>query len=538
MNKPIYVIGHKNPDTDSIVSAIAYANYLNQTGTKAIACRCGSVSSQSEYILDRFHFEFPTKLYSAKSLLKDIELDKPLLVKEDTTIKEALDKVKKSKNKVLIVVDKDKKLEGLVSLGDLNSLWMMDEEALSKLLKTISIDDVVKTFKGQLIIKGDNNLSGKIHMFPSLKSNVDEGSIVLLRNEPDKLQYCLDLGAKLLIITTSSPIPTNIIDMAKYGNASIVTTTLTPLDVARYIFMVPRVSRVMVKKDKIIYFKEDEAVSDVSLAIASSRKRAYPVINSDNKVVASLSRFHLFNYEKKKFILVDHNEYKQMVDDIDQGEILEIIDHHRFGGIETDTPISITTKVVGATCSIIANKYFDNKVKMSKDLAGLLLSGIIADTINFKSPTTTDFDIDVAKKLVSKSGLNIDDLAKDVINAQESISDKRMVQIVYDDFKEYNIASKKIGLAQNICKSKEEYLKLKGDLKAYLEDACKQGSYDLLAIMLTNPNGSGSYLIGVGDKKEYIDKLFIKQRKEEFIEGLVSRKKQLIPELTKEFNNQ
>lgn len=534
MERPIYVIGHKNPDSDSIISAIAYAEYKRQLGFNTIASRAGSVSTETEYLLDRFGFEFPEKIYSAKSLLKDIEKDDPATCEKTITMKKALDKTVKLKNKGLVVTDKEKHLEGIVTLGDLTSMWTMTDKELEDFIKTIKIDNVCKIVKGEIVIKGEEKFSGKMHMFPSLKSNVEEDSIVLIRNEEDKLQYCLDLGAKLLIITTSSPISQRILKMAKNGNATIITTQLSPLYVSRLIYQTPTVEEVMVPKKNITYFKETDTVDDVTKIIAKSRRRSYPVVDENDRVVGSISRYHLFNYEKKKFILVDHNEVKQMVDDIEKGEILEIIDHHRMGGFKTDNPINIQTQVVGATATIISKMYLENKMKLSKKMAGLLLGAIVSDTMNFNSPTTTNLDKEVAKKLEKISGVTSEDLAKGIANSAESLLSKRKIQIVYDDFKEFSIDGNKVGLAQNICKSKEEFEQLKDELEVYLEDACKSNGYDLLVLMLTNPNGTGSYLLTAGHKKQSVQTMFLSDRKEDFVKGLVSRKKQLLPTVIEE----
>lgn len=535
MSNPIYVIGHKNPDSDSIVSAIAYADYKKQLGLNTIAARAGSVSTETEYLLDKFGFEFPVKIYSAKSLLKDIEKDKPETCEKSLTMKKALDKVVKLKSKGLVVTDKQKHLEGIVTLGDLTSMWTKTDKELENIIKTIKIDNVAKILKGEIAIRGEEKFSGKMHLFPSLKSNVDEGSIALMRNEDDKLQYCLDLGAKLLIVTTSSPISENILNMAKAGNATIITTQLSPLYVSRLIYQTPTVEEVMASLKKITYFKETETVDDVTKIITKSRRRSYPVVDRENKVVGSISRYHLFNYEKKKFILVDHNEVKQMVDDIEKGEIVEIVDHHRMGGFKTDNPISITTQVVGATATIIAKLYLDNsKVKLTKKMAGLLLGAIISDTMNFNSPTTTQLDKDVASKLETISKVSIEELAKGIADSAESLLSKRMIQIVYDDFKEFTIDGNKVGLAQNICKTKEEFDQLKDELTNYLEDACKSNGYDLFAMMLTNPNGTGSYLLLAGHKKDSLKTMFMNEKHDDFVLGLVSRKKQLLPSVIEE----
>lgn len=527
---PIYVVGHKNPDTDAIVAAIAYAEYKKAHGVNAVAGRVGSVSTETEYLLERFGFEDPRRLYTAKSILKEIEMDKAALAYKEMTMKEALDKVLKLKNRGLIVVDKKKHLEGIVTLDDLTYMWTKTDEQLASIIQKIEIDDIVRILDGKLVLRGTHQLSGKMHMFPSLKSNVEDDSIVLLRNEDDKLQYCLELGATMLVVCTSHPISKHILSMAKDAEASIITTELTPLSITRLIYQTPAIEHIMIPKERIDYFNINDTIDEASKKIAKSRHRSYPVLDNEGKVVGAISRYHLFNYQRKQLILVDHNEKKQAIDDIDDGIVLEIVDHHRFGDFESDNPIAITTQPVGATNTIIANKFFNDNLELDPNLAGIMLGAIVSDTMNFRSPTTTPIDIETARKLEAICGVRASELSKGMIEHSESLLNKRHIEIVYNDFKEFNIEGNKVGLSQAVCKSREEYDALKNDLAKYMEDSCKSGGYDLMAIMLTNPNGSGSYVLSAGARKRVVREAFT-INKDGFVEGLVSRKKQLLPGL-------
>lgn len=534
--QPVYVVGHKNPDTDAIVSAIAYAEFRKAQGVNAVASRIGSVSSETEYLLERFGFEDPLRIYTAKATLKEIEMDKAALANKEMTMKDALDKVIKLKNRGLIITDKKKHLEGIVTLDDLTYMWTKTDEELASIIRTIEIDDMVKILKGNLVLRGTHQLSGKMHMFPSLKSNVEDDSIVLLRNEDDKLQYCLELGATMLVVCTSSPISKHIISMARDAEATIITTELTPLFITRLVYQTPAIEHIMIEKERIDYFNINDTVDEASKKIAKSRHRSYPVLDNEGKVVGAVSRYHLFNYQKKQFILVDHNEKKQTVDDIDEGIVLEIVDHHRFGGFESENPINITTMPLGATATIIANKFFDSNVKLNKKLAGLLLGAIVSDTLNFKSPTTTPTDVETAEKLEKISGVKAADLSKGMIEHSESLLNKRYIEIVYNDFKEFSIDGNKLGLAQAVCTSRSEYEAIRTNLTKYLEDSCKTGGYDLMVTMLTNPNGSGSYLLSAGARKRVVGEVFT-ANSDGFVEGLVSRKKQLLPGLINGLTN-
>ena len=268
-NNPVYVIGHKNPDTDAIVSAIAYAEFKKRQGVNAVAGRIGSVSSETEYLLERFGYEDPQRLLTAKAILKEIEMDKASTVYKEYTMKEALDKVLKLKNRGLVVVDKKKHLEGIVVLDDLTYMWTKSDEELEDIIKHIEIDDIVKILEGTLVLRGNRVLSGKMHMFPSMKSNVEDDSIVLLRNEDDKLQYCLEMGAALLVVCTSSPISRTVLSKARDAEATIVTTELTPLLITRLIYQTPSIANIMIPKEKIEYFNINDTVDEVSQKIAN-----------------------------------------------------------------------------------------------------------------------------------------------------------------------------------------------------------------------------------------------------------------------------
>ena len=533
MKNPVYVFGHRNPDADSIISAIAYAEYKKAKGINAVACRLGSINNEAEFLLDKFGFEDPKRILSARSLLKEIEMDKISLVSKDITMKDALVKILKTKNKVLMVGDRSKHLIGLVSLDDLTYMWTKSDKQLEEIIKNIKIENILDTLDGKLVLEGSRGISGKLHMFPSLKSNVEDDSIVISRNEDDKIQYCLDIGASLIIVVTSSPISNAVLNMAKQADATIITTQLSPVSVTRLIYQTPTIEYVMAKKEKVVYFDDDETVQDATKRIMQSRHRSYPVLDENGKVIGGLSRYHLINYQKKKLILVDHNEYKQSIDNINDGDVMEIIDHHRFGGFSSDNPINIITKSYGSTATIIAELFFEEKLKLNKKLAGLMLGAIISDTMNFNSPTTTNTDKTIASKLEKVSGIKAKELSKQMFEHSDSILNKKFIDIVYDDFKEFDIEGNKVGLSQATCKSKKEFDEIKNDLQAYLEDACKSGGYELMMIMLTNPSSVGSYLLAAGNKKYILSNMFNNEVNNNYMKGLLSRKKQLLPEVIK-----
>lgn len=528
--RPIYITGHKNPDTDTIISSIAYAEYKKLHGVEAIASRIGPVDSATEYLLNKFGFEDPLHIYTAKSTIREIDYDEAILINKDSTIKEALDKILKIKSKTLYVATKERNLLGIVTISTISDIWIADSKKLKKIMKTATLKNIVKTLKGSIVANNNFYHNGEVILSPANDEPFNEGSIIIT-SSIRKIEFAAKNKAGLIIVLDGMELNDKVLEIAKNNNVSIIRSPLNALDVSKSIYNAASVETIMEKLDKVVSIKDSLTTDEATEIISSLRYRAYPIIDGHNKIIGSLSRYHLFNYKKKKLILVDHNEKKQSIDDIDSGEVIEIVDHHRFGGFESENPINITTQIVGATSTIIANKFFDEKLKLSKKLAGLLLGGIVADTMNFKSPTTTKIDIDTAKKLETISGCSADELQNGIMSASESLLTKRFRDIVYDDFKEFDLGESKVGLSQAICKSFDEYKAIRSQLSQFIEDIVAIGDYDLMVIMLTDPNGSGSYLIYSGRKQDVIHAAFPKMESNHFVNHLISRKKQLLPAL-------
>ncbi|MGB4614237.1 MAG: putative manganese-dependent inorganic diphosphatase [Erysipelotrichaceae bacterium] len=530
MRKPVYVVGHKNPDCDSIVSAIAYAELKNKLGLKSQACRLGDCNSETKYLLKKFNFEQPELIYSAKCLLKEIEKDEAVLISVDYTMKQALDEVLKRKNKGVFVVDDNKRLLGIVSISDLTSLWTDKPEDLKKLMKTASLQNIKDTLKGDIYNKSENfKPSGEVFLLPSLSDNgvIYKDGIVIVGNNPDIQRYLIDSDAALIIICGEAWVDNVTLAKAKDKDVSIIHTSLTALECSQIIFQSPSVKEVMTKD--VIVFKSTETVEEASNRMAKTRFRTYPVLNEKDQVINAISRFHLFNYEKKRFILVDHNEVTHSVNDLEFGEIIEIIDHHRFGGIETTRPINIIAKTVGATSTIIAQQYILNKVDLSKEMAGLLLGAIISDTLSLKSPTTTEDDIEMARRLSAISKISVDQLSKEMVKSSDSILNKTHIELLYDDFKEFRIDDYRVAIGQSQCKDSSEFFKIKDEFLKFLNEVVITQQYDLLLIMFTDPLGTGSHFLYTGKKSWVVYEGFQDVLVDSFATNIISRKKQVLP---------
>ena len=530
MNNPIYVTGHKNPDTDSIASSIAYAHYKRIHGENAIAGRLGPVRNDTEYLLEHFGFEEPLHLYTAKCTIREIEYDKAVTVSKDITIREALNKLIKTASKTVFVT-KDNRLQGIVSLSNLNELWTANDKYLAKVIKTVTLDNIIKTLQASIYYKADYfKVSGVVEIAPTSDSEIKEGDIVITSSER-VVKEALRVKAGLIIIIGHFDIFDTYLEKMKEANVNVIKTNLDALTISKLIYQAPSIECVMVNANKVVTVNDNETVDACLNKISKTRYRSYPILDENGYVVGSISRYHLNNYHKKQLILVDHNEKKQSIEDIEFGEVIEIIDHHRLGDLVTNNPITITTRVVGATATIIAYKYLEEKIELDKNMAGLLLGAILSDTMNFTSPTTTEMDIKIAKELEIIAKTNSNDLYVAIVKHGNSLLNRRSIDILYEDYKEFIINGFKVGIAQATCKDKSEFDAVKKSIKMALEDNCKTKGLDLMICLMTDIYGAGSYVLAAGNKNDIIHLIFNDYKEDKMIGKLVSRKKQLLPKI-------
>lgn len=529
--KPIYVTGHKKPDTDAIVSAIAYSHYKNQLGFNTVPVRLGQLSTESEFLLEKFGVEEPKRMLSARCSLKEIDVDKPFLSKKDLSIKDALSEILENNIRTFYVVDDENKLEGVVTTSALTDIWRRDKEDLKEMMSSVTLDEFVKGLNAKVFNYVDNfKTNGSVNFYPTRIDDTCADSVVILNNDINQQKLAIINKCALLVICGEDTLDYSVLELAKLSNVAVIYTPYTPLETSQAVFESARVEFVMGKEP--ITFSENDSVEDATVQIAKSRFRSYPVIDSERHVVGSISRYHLFNYEKKKFILVDHNEPKQSVDDFEAGEIVEIVDHHKLGELETNSPIQMTFKAVGATATIVSEMFRNNNVPCDPKIQGILMGAIITDTMNLQSPTTTDVDREMIKYYEDILGINHDELAKELTDHGQSISDKKFINIVYDDNKDFRIENKKVSISQTICKSYEELDAIKESIQQYLNDLTQMNGYDLILVLFTNPLGSGSYILYAGNDSGLVRDAFGRDMDDKgFIKGLVSRKKQVLPKL-------
>ena len=532
--KKVFVIGHKNPDTDSICSAIAYAALKNKTDDGVfVPKRAGEVNNETKYVLDFFDVETPEFIGHVGTQVKDVEIKPTPSLNEGISLKNAWNKMRDLRESTMPIVN-DGVLEGIISVKDIATANMDIYEtrilAISRTKYTIVLDAI----DGSMIV-GDSEeeiTKGKILIGaanPDLLENyVEDGDMLLTGNRFENQLCGIEMNAGCIVVCTGAPISKTIQKLAKENNCKIISTPHDTLMVARLISQSAPV-RYFMKKDHLITFSREDFISDIRDTLAKIRHRDFPVLDRDGKYCGMLSRRSLLNMDNKKIILVDHNEKGQAVDGIDEAEILEIIDHHRLGSMETALPVFFRNQPVGCTGTIIYDLYQENNVEVDKKIAGLLCSAIISDTLMFRSPTCTPKDKKAAEELAKIAGIEIQEHAEKMFRAGSSLADKTPEEIFYQDFKKFSGNDKNFGAGQISSMDKTELEQLRPKIAAYMEGAVKEG--EMLFFLLTNILTESSDLVFAGEgAKELVETAFGEPEENwVHVPGLVSRKKQFVP---------
>ena len=532
--KKVFVIGHKNPDTDSICSAIAYAALKNKTDDGVfVPKRAGEVNNETKYVLDFFDVETPEFIGHVGTQVKDVEIKPTPSLSEGISLKNAWNKMRDLRESTMPVVNNGV-LEGIISVKDIATANMDIYETRILAMAHTKYTNVLDAIDGTMIV-GDPEeeiTKGKILIGaanPDLLENyVEDGDMLLTGNRFENQLCGIEMNAGCIVVCTGAPISKTIQKLAKENNCKIISTPHDTLMVARLISQSAPV-RYFMKKDHLITFSREDFISDIRDTLAKIRHRDFPVLDREGQYCGMLSRRSLLNMDNKKIILVDHNEKGQAVDGIDEAEILEIIDHHRLGSMETALPVFFRNQPVGCTGTIIYDLYQENNVEVDKKIAGLLCSAIISDTLMFRSPTCTAKDKKAAEELAKIAGIEIQDHAEKMFRAGSSLADKTPEEIFYQDFKKFSGNDKNFGAGQISSMDKTELEQLRPKIAAYMEGAVKDG--EMLFFLLTNILTESSDLVFAGEgAKELVETAFGKPEENwVYVPGLVSRKKQFVP---------
>ncbi|GKU23597.1 putative manganese-dependent inorganic diphosphatase [Clostridium folliculivorans] len=545
MKDIIYVTGHKNPDSDSICAAIGYAEFKNKSGDiPAIPVRLGEPNQETQFVLNYFGVEKPKFLETVKLKVEDLEFDRIESVTPEISLKQAWHIMKDNNVKSIPVVDSHKHLIGILSTANLTSSYMdiWDNCILGK--SNTPIENILDALSGEALYINPTNTTyaGKIvvaAMQPdSMKQVVAAGDIAIVGDRAETQEALIDLKASLIIITGSHKMNADLLEKAKTTGVTVISTPYDSFTASRFIVQSIPVEYVMATEN-LVSFSTDELSDDIKHVMAETRYRSYPVVDAENKVVGSISRYHLISNHKKKVIQVDHNERGQSVNGLEDAEILEIIDHHRVADIQTGNPIYFRNEPLGSTSTIVAKRFFENGLTPSKEAAGLLASAIISDTLLFRSPTCTPVDKEICLKLAEIAGIDAESYAKEMFKAGTSLKGKTVEQIFNQDFKPFTIEGIKVGVAQVNTMDIEGFMPLKDKMLAYMERKAEESGLKVVMLLLTDIINEGSQLLVAGKLPEIAERAFKVTLSENtaYLPGVLSRKKQVIPPITNAISN-
>ena len=546
MKDVIYVTGHKNPDSDSICAAYAYAEFKNKIGDiETIACRLGNVNQETQYILDYFNAEAPQLLKTVKLKVEDLQFDNISPVSPELSLKTAWTIMRDKNIKTLPVADENDHLLGVLAVSNLTSCYMdiWDNRILAK--SNTTLDNIIDTLSAKASYINENltTFPGKIvvsAMQPdTMTGHIEEGDIAIVGDREEAQAELIKLNVSLMIVTGGYAPSQNIIELAKEHGVTVIVTQHDSFTTSRLLVQSIPVGYVMVKEN-IVSFTTDDLVDDIKGIMTETRFRSYPVLDQNGRVVGTVSRYHLISNHKKKVIQVDHNERGQSVDGLEDAEILEIIDHHRVADIQTNNPIYFRNEPVGSTSTIVAKCFFERGLTPSKTAAGLLCSAIISDTLLFRSPTCTPQDEEICRRLAEIAGISsVEDYAKEMFKAGTSLKGKTVEQIFNQDYKPFSIEDIKVGIAQVNTMDIDGFMPLKEEMLAYMNEKAKESSLDMIMLLLTDIITEGSQVLVVGERSDIAEKAFNATLVDNtaFLPGVLSRKKQVVPPVTNVITN-
>lgn len=533
----IYVVGHKNPDTDSICSAIAYAALKKElTGKHYVARRAGRLNEETQYVLEYFGVEVPKLLSDLRVQVRDVDLRRTENLNGSVSIKTAWAQMKELNIKTL-PIGRNNKLEGLITVGDIARSYMdvYDSNILAR--SKTQYRNIASTIDGKIISGNEHSYvsKGKVAIAASsrqlMSDFVDEDDLVILGDRIEAQQLAIDINVSCMVVCGDARIPNEILKQAKEKEIVVIASPHDTFTVARLINQSIPVRQFMTK-DELVTFYPKDYVDDVKEVMARKKYRDFPVVDINGDFQGFISRRRLLNCRKKQVILVDHNEESQAVDGIEQADVLEIIDHHRLNSIQTIGPVVFRNQPVGCTATIIYQMYQEYNKPVNPVIAGLLCSAIISDTLLFRSPTCTLLDEDAAKELAEIAGINMEELAQAMFKAGSNLQGKSAEEICFLDFKQFTVNDTVFGVGQVNSMSAKELTEIKTQIESELDKIRQNHRLDMIFFMLTNIMTESSELLCVGpEAREKAISAFDLNGKSDtlYLKGVVSRKKQLVP---------
>jgi len=541
----IYIIGHRNPDTDSVCSAIGYADLKRRLGEQAEARILGAINRETEFVLNYFNVEVPEILDNVKTQISDLDIDRVSPISPNISINTAWNRMKAGNNKTLPVADHEGRLIGIISLSDITKKYMDALDSNYIISGKTSLGHIVDTINAAVHAGNDfrYKTTGKVVIAVDDKETVcsliNKGDIVITGNRSDVQKTAIECGANMVIVTGSLEADKSVAEKAEQSGCILLSTPLDAYSVARLINQSAPIHNIMTK-DKLITFNIDDFVDDIKEIMLKTRFRSYPVVDENMKIYGFITRFHLLSPRKKKVILVDHNEKNQTVKGIEDAEILEIIDHHKLGDIETATPIFFKNEPVGSTSTIIGEMFFSSGISPAANIAGILCAAIISDTVKFQSPTCTYRNRRMAEKLADIAGIDIDEFAIQMFEAATEIKGKTYKEIFHQDLKNYQIKKYNVAISQITVMGKEACEEVMKGVIEYVSASPELAGYDIVLSVFIDITRNSTRVHVTGPAREIGYRAFNIQEGDGIavIPSIMSRKKQIFPKIMAEIERE
>ena len=536
--KPIYTIGHRNPDTDSICSAIGYAHLKQALGENVVPARCGKVNAETKYALEHFRVEQPLLLADLYPRVKDVTLDCKIVVQQHDTLRHLGEVMRKDDLKSVPVTDSKGVLVGIVTVSDLAKRYFQELGMQNLADMRVRYRDIIRATDSKVLVSGDEGgfIEGDVRIAAGSVQTIEEfikpkDIVVVGDRHVNTLLQCLAQGIACMVVTGDGRVPAEIIEEAEKTGIFILSTPYDTYTVARLINQCVPIRRIM--HPDPLCFKPMDLLSDIKGTMEENNYRNYPVVEN-GKLVGLVSKDQLVVPDRQRVILVDHNERGQAIEGIEEAQIMEIIDHHRLGGIQTSEPIYTHQEPVGCTATIVANMHWHRDVDIPPSIAGLLLSAIISDTVLFKSPTCTPYDKKTAERLADIAGVDIKEYGLAMLKAGSGIGNMTPAEIAKNDMKEFGIGDYRIIVSQISVMDPDEVMALEPQLIESMKGICERDGFDMSLVMVTDILQEATYLLYAGSPKTLIGEAFKKDSSgtHVYLPGVMSRKKQIIPPLS------
>ncbi len=535
--KIVYVIGHKNPDTDSVCSAIGYAHFKNLTDKRFLffPARAGKINEETLFVLERFGVPVPNEIESLAATVSDLELKRPISIRTNDSVKALVRLMRETGVRTVPVVDDKERLAGIAGLKDVARHYM-ESVGFSDLARApIDLNILVRTLEGQVVSnsKKVEFLTGRVYIASMQKgtilNKVGPGDVVVIGDQHDIQIELIQTGCGALIVVDGMPVGGDVIRAAEAHGTLLLSSPHPAFATVQLMTMSEPVEAIMDAESPTVSLYTP--ISDLRKKIVESEYRSAVVTDSENRVIGFVTRTDLLSPVRKRAILVDHNEVSQAVDNIEDAEIIEIIDHHRVGDISTVAPIYVYNDPVGSTCTVVSGMMFLHQVNIPREIAGLLLSGILSDTLILTLSTTTQRDREAAERLATLAGIQLHEYGKELLQASINIQGKAASELIGADFKEFLIGGRKLGVSQMMVLDCEDINLREEELLEELERIRKAGGYDLVALLVTNPLTSREERVLLKGETWIVEKAFnVKVEKDTCIlPDVLSRKKDFIP---------